>query len=1560
MRRLISAFTLVVFMLVSLYTPLGITNVMAQGNIDNTIISAANWLVTSQNTDGSWGAAADAKLRTTAKVVETVNKYGLIPQNSQNGIEWLKNNPPQNNTDLSRFLSVSGLETTEQIAQLVNSQFEYGGWGTKNDGATDNLTTCLASFLLLKKDGYSKELTKAAYNLLSNQNSDGSWGMIKGTTTGSVEMTGLVRFFLEEYQSKTRASMSAELAKASDWLIAHRYADKSWGSIEATYMAFMGLKNDKPELVSTVPDYFMNKQALDGSWNDNPYETALALDLLLNEKLQSETSINNIKLFSNGVLTDTFSPKEQIEIVPEYTGTNIQVYVTVITPDGLRINLPQNTIGGFSWDCSMSGEGTYNAEVVIKDTLGEVKAIQTKQFTIKPILEIADCEIDITPGASIVNKSVKPILGLYVRCSAANINKPVKAAISVYDPNGYVIYSTEASSILTTGENNIQMGSFSPVVVSPAEYKVKAVLSYDGKEICSRSDSFHILERVSSTYTTNSDFDMGTLKGLNHDETADQLQLNKYAEVFPFIWIANAAEGTVSKLDTRNGREVARYRTGTTSGTNPSRTAVDKAGNCWVGNRGDGTVIKIALTGGIDRNNNGKIDTSVDLNGNGKIDSNEILPWGQDEAILVSKAVGNSSSSLPRAVAIDKIGRIWIGLFNENRFVVLNPDDGSYTGISVSTVSNPYGAVIDKDGYLYTSGRGTPFRIDKIDTNRNVLVNSFDIGGRDPYGIVVDKNGIVWAPIYSADSNGRSPLVRLDPTTGAYTLHYGNGSVGRGVAVDRDGNIWMACSGNNWVDKFDPSGKYLLSVNIGAGGGSVPIGVGVDNDGYVWATCQGSNNTFKIDTSGKIIGAYPVGSGPYTYSDMTGFNLQNVTAHDGTWVLTHDGGKEEYTWDSVSWDSSLPENTAVEVRVKGANTVEDLANKAFVKISNGMPIQNVIGRFLMIEARLSTANSESPTLKEVRIEGKKGVLTANAGADVTVSAEHARIDADVTLDGSDSIDPDGNKIVYKWSWNNGSETAAGVQPTIKLPIGTTEVSLIVNNGLRDSEPDTVLVTVTEDVVPVAKPIKPENFKAEVDGGTQISLSWSSTQYATFYELEADGTIINNKDITTYLHNNLIPGSVHKYRVRAVNSKGCSEWTDLLTVTTVDYAAEIDRILKQVEAKLPDLKDTVIIQEAQALLDKAKNLMPKVSEGSVKVSFQQRIDKVQDALTVAGIDVKLTILENILPTISSLEPIKKSLEEVQTDVNNLPDRLGGERTAFQVRIDNIMKDFSNQWYPKPSMTAPKSKAAIIEVDGKIYAIGGIQSDGILSNSIEEFNPETNLWTTKASMPGGPRQGMAVASIDGKIYVIGGKAGSQNLKLVEMYDINTGKWTTMADMPTPRQGTVAAAVNGKIYVIGGYNGTKHFRIVEEYDPVKNSWSATGKALMPTARDTAGVAVVDGEIYVIGGYNQDSKYLSSVEAYNPATDTWEIKAAMKVPRRALGVCQLNNRIYAIGGYNTEGDLSAVEVFDTSTGEWTQKADMSMKRSYLSIVPIYNSVYSIGGTYEGKPVNTVEEFIP
>ena len=190
---------------------------------------------------------------------------------------------------------------------------------------------------------------------------------------------------------------------------------------------------------------------------------------------------------------------------------------------------------------------------------------------------------------------------------------------------------------------------------------------------------------------------------------------------------------------------------------------------------------------------------------------------------------------------------------------------------------------------------------------------------------------------------------------------------------------------------------------------------------------------------------------------------------------------------------------------------------------------------------------------------------------------------------------------------------------------------------------------------------------------------------------------------------------------------------------------------------------------------------------------------------------------------------------------------------------------------------------------------------------------------------PRACPVLSVVNGKIYVIGGftVAGSQfpPASTVEAYDPATDTWTQKADMPNPRVALAnnAPAVNGKIYVIGGWAGfvrrvNNGLSTVEVYDPATDTW--TQKADMSTARGALAISEVGGKIYAIGGsFGWILQALPTVEEYDPATDTWTQKADMPTARSSHPAIAVDGIIYAIGGspISAAQALATVEAYDT-----------------------------------------------
>jgi hypothetical protein len=116
---------------------------------------------------------------------------------------------------------------------------------------------------------------------------------------------------------------------------------------------------------------------------------------------------------------------------------------------------------------------------------------------------------------------------------------------------------------------------------------------------------------------------------------------------------------------------------------------------------------------------------------------------------------------------------------------------------------------------------------------------------------------------------------------------------------------------------------------------------------------------------------------------------------------------------------------------------------------------------------------------------KNNFPRCEAGADQTVFAD-IDLRAEISLDGSDSNDLDGDALTYKWTWEIDGQPyeAEGVRPTIELPVGMHTIQLIVNDGQADSEPDEVVVTVIEPLEGMLKvtpsTINSKNKQKEID------------------------------------------------------------------------------------------------------------------------------------------------------------------------------------------------------------------------------------------------------------------------------------------------------------------------------------------------------------------------------------------------------------------------------------------------------------------------------------------------
>ena len=523
---------------------------------------------------------------------------------------------------------------------------------------------------------------------------------------------------------------------------------------------------------------------------------------------------------------------------------------------------------------------------------------------------------------------------------------------------------------------------------------------------------------ASRTYTLDADFDAGVLFNVNHTvPNNNQLQLSTQSSTFPVLWVANAGEDSVSKIDTNTGKEVARYRTWFVyNGANhdpydgpcPSRTAIDADGNCYVANRHfDGRpaeVMKILASGGIDRNGNGVIDTSSDLDNNGVIspaemkalvdtNGNSIVDPSEltDERVAWHVRVG-PAGGIGRSLTIDPSGFIWLGLFASQTYYKLDPATGAVVAGPISVAPNtPYGAVVDASGILW--GASLSNNLLKLNTNTNTFVQVYtDIYNN--YGI-----GFGNGKVYLGYAN---PVREFNPATGLYR-HVGGGSgqgfLAYGVNVASNGDLLVHGSvGGGGATRIRVDGSIAwTSPNQSGANDFQARGCIPDSNGDVWAINFDTNNVQKYNgTTGAPLGVFPVGRRPYTYSNATGSTFVQ-TIGLGKWTVVFDTTVVGTSNCVINWNANRPGNSTFAVTTAGSNTktlVSDYNAGDFVAITNGGTSAQV-GRYQAIQVTMTAdpATSQSPVLFDLKIQAPGTCPTLDLNGDGCIS----RADLDLEL-----------------------------------------------------------------------------------------------------------------------------------------------------------------------------------------------------------------------------------------------------------------------------------------------------------------------------------------------------------------------------------------------------------------------------------------------------------------------------------------------------------------------------------------------------------------------------------
>lgn len=206
--------------------------------------------------------------------------------------------------------------------------------------------------------------------------------------------------------------------------------------------------------------------------------------------------------------------------------------------------------------------------------------------------------------------------------------------------------------------------------------------------------------------------------------------------------------------------------------------------------------------------------------------------------------------------------------------------------------ATPAGIAVDDAGSIYVADKNN-HRIQKFDANRQF---------EREWTVRIQPTSLAFGPnkaLYATTTN-LEPVIHVFDTSGEEVGGWGTigtadgqfSSATEGLAIDGDGNVYVADIFNHRIQKFDADGRFLTkwgTLGTGDGEFNQPFNVAVDASGSVYVTDSENFRIQKFSADGNFLAAWGGKGG----DDGQFWNKPNallVDAAGTVWVTATGGG----------------------------------------------------------------------------------------------------------------------------------------------------------------------------------------------------------------------------------------------------------------------------------------------------------------------------------------------------------------------------------------------------------------------------------------------------------------------------------------------------------------------------------------------------------------------------------------------------------------------------------------------------------------------------------------------
>jgi serine/threonine protein kinase len=288
-------------------------------------------------------------------------------------------------------------------------------------------------------------------------------------------------------------------------------------------------------------------------------------------------------------------------------------------------------------------------------------------------------------------------------------------------------------------------------------------------------------------------------------------------------------------------------------------------------------------------------------------------------------------------------------------------------------------------------------------------------------------------------------------------------------------------------------------------------------------------------------------------------------------------------------------------------------------------------------------------------------------------------------------------------------------------------------------------------------------------------------------------------------------------------------------------------------------------------------------------------------------------------------LSRTDEAVATTESAVFIRPGGSTDIYSYSIT------ADCWSKFPG--APVSDCGLAVIKRKLTIIGG-KKDGHFTSRLLSLVETAGKkeWITIYPSMSTQRSSPIVLHCQGSLVVAGGEGESGYLKTVEVLNTDTSVWQRVADLLEPLVFGSATITGTQLYILGGWVekmvscysilSCSLESLLQSEQSLSDASLETEKQASPWNRLTdlplkgATCVSVRGRLLAIGGRDMH-KPLSTIHAYNPLSNSWEVLTYMSHPRHQCYATVLDRKLMVLGGWklNDKQVMTETSTVETAT---------------------------------------------